>query len=115
MIERIERTAVMHRVVKHSGVVYLGGVIADDVQGISMRGQALQIFAKIDALLENAGSNKCLLLAGTIFVTDIRQKRDVNDAWALWLDAADFPTRSTIGVADLGQDVLIEVVVTAVS
>jgi enamine deaminase RidA (YjgF/YER057c/UK114 family) len=37
----------------------------------------------------------------------------MNDVWTSWLDAQDLPARATIGVSDLGQDVLIEIVVTA--
>ena len=38
----------------------------------------------------------------------------MNKAWTEWLPAESLPTRATIGVADLGQNVLIEVVVSAV-
>jgi enamine deaminase RidA (YjgF/YER057c/UK114 family) len=41
------------------------------------------------------------------------RKQEMNEVWTSWLEARDLPTRATIGVSDLGQDVLIEVVVTA--
>lgn len=113
MIKRIEKTKIMHRVVEHSGVVYLGGVIADEVNGTSMRDQAAEVCGKIEKLLSDAGSDKSKLLSATVFITDMSQKAEMNDVWTSWLPAEDLPCRATIGVSDLGQNVLIEIVVTA--
>lgn len=113
MITRREKTPIMHRAVEHNGVVYLGGVIADDATGASMREQTTQVCAKLDKLLTDAGSDKNKLLSATLYITDMSQKQEMNEVWTTWLEAQDLPTRATIGVSDLGQDVLIEVVVTA--
>ncbi|ARE85673.1 2-iminobutanoate/2-iminopropanoate deaminase [Roseovarius sp. EC-HK134] len=113
MIKRIEKTKIMHRVVEHSGVVYLGGVIADEVNGTSMRAQVTEVCGKIEKLLSDAGSDKSKLLSATVFITDMSQKAELNDVWTSWLPAEDLPCRATIGVSDLGQNVLIEIVVTA--
>lgn len=113
VIVRREKTKIMHRVVEHSGVVYLGGVIADEVNGTSMRDQAAEVCGKIEKLLSDAGSDKSKLLSATVFITDMSQKAEMNDVWTSWLPAEDLPCRATIGVSDLGQNVLIEIVVTA--
>ncbi len=52
-------------------------------------------------------------LATMIYITDFSQKDGMNEAWLSWLPAEHLPTRATIGVADLGEGVLIEIVVTA--
>ncbi|KSV75997.1 hypothetical protein N185_16245 [Sinorhizobium sp. GW3] len=103
----------MHRIVEHDAVIYLGGVLADEVQGNSMRSQTLQVVAKLDKLLTQAGTDKNKLLSATLFITDMNQKQEMDDVWTSWLEARDLPARATIGVSDLGQDVLIEVVVSA--
>ncbi|MEX0760712.1 MAG: Rid family hydrolase [Tistlia sp.] len=41
------------------------------------------------------------------------QKPGMNEAWTSWIPADALPTRATLGVADLGEGVLIEVVITA--
>ena len=41
------------------------------------------------------------------------QKGAMNEAWGELLTTGTMPTRSTIGVAYLGENVLIEIVVTA--
>lgn len=113
MITRREKTPIMHRIVEHNGVIHFGGVLADHLNGVSMRGQITQVCAKLDKLLADAGSDKSKLISATLFITDMNQKQEMNEVWTSWLEARDLPTRATIGVSDLGQDVLIEVVVTA--
>lgn len=112
MIARMLQTPIMHRLVEHSGVVYLGGVVADDCSQ-SMGGQTAQVCAKLDTLLAEAGTDKSRILSAMLYITDMSLKGEMNEAWTAWIAADDLPTRATIGVADLGKDVLIEVVITA--
>ncbi|WP_427025588.1 RidA family protein [Aureimonas ureilytica] len=112
MVQRILQTPIMHRIVEHNGIVFLGGLIADDLSQ-TMGGQTADICAKLDKLLAEAGTDKTKLLSAMLYVTDMSQKGEMNEAWTSWIAAADLPTRATIGVADLGKNVLIEVVVTA--
>lgn len=112
MIKRIEKTKIMHRVVVHNGIAFLGGIIADDVS-VGMGEQTAQICKKLDAVLALAGTDKTKLLSAQLFITDMSAKDAMNEAWLSWLDGDDLPTRATLGVADLGKSVLIEVVVTA--
>jgi enamine deaminase RidA (YjgF/YER057c/UK114 family) len=112
MVNRIEKTPIMHRAVEHNGVVFLGGVIADDLTQ-DMGGQTAQVCAKLDKVLATAGTDKSKLLSANLFVTDMTAKAAMNESWLKWLNGADLPARATIGVADLGPNVLIEVVVTA--
>jgi enamine deaminase RidA (YjgF/YER057c/UK114 family) len=113
VIKRIEKTKIMHRVVVHSGIAFLGGVIADDVN-VGMGGQVTQICAKLEQVLALAGTDKTKLLSAQLFITDMSLKDEMNEAWLSWLSGADLPARATIGVADLGKpEIKIEVVVTA--
>ena len=112
MIRRHARTSIMHRVVEHGGVLYFGGLVADD-RSKDMKGQTEEILEKVGRLLEENGSNRSLLLAATIYVTDMAQKDVMNAAWTAWFGADDLPTRATVGVAELGPGALIEIVVTA--
>lgn len=102
----------MHRMVEHQGVIYFGGVIGDDTT-LSMGGQTREILTKLETMLEEAGSSKAKLLSAQIFITDMRMKSEMNEAWVAWLDAKDLPARATIGVSDLGPGTLVEIVITA--
>ncbi|SMH63028.1 RidA family protein [Azospirillum agricola] len=113
MIKRIEKTKIMHRVVTHNGIAFLGGIIADDVS-VGMGGQVTQICAKLDQVLALAGTDKTKLLSAQLFITDMSLKNEMNESWLAWLNGDDLPARATIGVADLGApEIKIEVVVTA--
>ena len=48
-----------------------------------------------------------------LFITDMSLKEEMNAAWLEWVDGKDLPARTTIGVAELGSGISIEVVVTA--
>lgn len=112
MIDRRYQTKIMHRAVIDSGVIYLGGVVADDVS-VGMFSQMQQVCAKIERMLNETGSGKDRLLQATLYITDMALKSDMNEAWTSWLKPEDLPSRATIGVADLGEGVLVEAVVTA--
>lgn len=112
MITRTEPTPIMHRTVEANGFVFVGGTVADDAT-LSMGGQTQQIVDKLDRYLAAAGTDKTKLVAAQLFVTDLNLKGEMNAVWTAWL-GADLPTRATVGVADLGAGILIEVVVTAI-
>ncbi|MES0213836.1 RidA family protein [Mesorhizobium sp. M0028] len=112
MITRHIRTKIMHRVVEYNGILYFGGLTADDCSQ-DMKGQTGQILEKIDDLLSQFGSSKDKLITAMIYISDFSQKDGMNEAWLEWLPSEHLPTRATIGVADLGEDVFIEVVISA--
>lgn len=112
MIDRRYKTPIMHRAVTSSDVVYLGGVVADDLS-IGMFSQMEQVCQKIERMLKELGSGKDKLLQATLYITDMSRKNEMNDAWTAWIGPDHLPARATIGVADLGKDVLVEAVVTA--
>ncbi|MDH2328295.1 RidA family protein [Cereibacter sp. SYSU M97828] len=112
MIKRHIPTRINHRVVEAGGILHFGGLIADDLT-LDMKGQTAQICGKIDKLLAEVGSSKEQLVTAMLYITDFGQKEGMNEAWLEWLPAEHLPTRATIGVAELGKNVLIEVVVSA--
>ncbi|MFC0216819.1 enamine deaminase RidA (YjgF/YER057c/UK114 family) [Pseudochelatococcus lubricantis] len=112
MATRYIPTPIMHRAVEHGGLVFLGGIVADD-KSLGMKGQTEQILAKLGTYLAQAGSDRSRVLAATIYVTDLGLKDEMNEAWVAWFGAENLPARATVGVAQLGKDTLLEVVVTA--
>lgn len=111
-ITRNQQTPIMHRSVVHNGVAYFGGVVGADLTG-GMEAQTRSITERLDALLADAGTDKTRILTATLFITDMSLKGEMNKAWTAWIAGADLPTRATIGVADLGDGCLIEVVISA--
>jgi enamine deaminase RidA (YjgF/YER057c/UK114 family) len=78
-----------------------------------LEGQTEQILAKFDEYLRTAGTDKTRLLSATIFLTDLNRKPEMDAAWKRWLSPENFPARATVGVADLGEDTLVEIMITA--
>lgn len=112
MVQRSLQTPIMHRVVEHNGIVYVGGTTCDD-ESLDMAGQTREILAKLDRYLAEAGTNKSKLLTASIFVTDLGKKPEMDAVWKAWLSPESLPTRATVGVADLGGETMIEIVVSA--
>ena len=110
--KRHEKTPIMHRVVEHGEVLYVGGLTATDASA-SMKGQTEQVLARLDDLLRQVGSDRSKVLSATIYLTDMQAKSDMNEAWTEFF-GDDLPARATLGVSALGSpDLLIEVVTIA--
>jgi enamine deaminase RidA (YjgF/YER057c/UK114 family) len=106
------QTPILHRAVVHGDTIHLSGMVADD-KTLPVGGQTSQILGKLDALLKTLNSDASRLLSATIYLTDMRDKEDMNAAWTAFFEPQDLPTRATIGVAALGSQVLVEIVAIA--
>ena len=111
-IKRIEPNPTMSRVVECNGMVFLCGLTADNKSG-SMKEQTAEVLAKIDDFLAKAGTDKSKLLSATVYISQMSQKEQMNDAWHEWVDAENPPTRATVGTVLGSPDTLVEIVVTA--
>lgn len=103
---------ILHEVVEHGDTLYLAGIVAEDLtQGMS--GQAEDVMRQLDVLLKANGSDLAHILQATIYVADLGQKASFDVVWKKWLEEKHMPARAGIGVADLGANVLVEIVVVA--
>jgi enamine deaminase RidA (YjgF/YER057c/UK114 family) len=102
----------LHEVVEYGGILYFGGVVADDLS-LDMAGQATDVLRQVDRLLALHGSDKKRILSALIFVPDLALKPALNEVWRRHFSPEDLPARATIGIGDLGPGVLIEMVLTA--
>jgi enamine deaminase RidA (YjgF/YER057c/UK114 family) len=98
---------ILHEVVEYAGVLYLGGIVADDT-ALDMFGQAEDVLGQLARLLDANGSDISSVLQVTIYVTNLRDKADLNRAWKSRFAERDLPARAVVGVADLGPGVKLE-------
>jgi enamine deaminase RidA (YjgF/YER057c/UK114 family) len=113
MVQRFLRTPIMHRVVEHNGIVHVGGTTCDD-ESLDMAGQTREILAKLDRYLAEAGTDKSKLLYGRHLRHRPRQEAgNGRRLEGVARRRRALPTRATVGVADLGGDTMIEIVVSA--
>ena len=102
----------LSRIIEHCGIVYLCGQVALDYNGNIIQ-QTREVLARIDEHLAEAGTDKCHMLAVTIYVKHMNDIPAMNEIWCDWLKDCAPPTRSCI-CADMANDnILVEMTVTA--
>jgi len=110
----IERQDVNHRrsrMVKYNGMCFLSGQFSDSNGDITQ--QTRETLAKIDDLLQRAGTSKSRLLTAQIWLRDMADFADMNKVWDAWIDPENPPTRCCGQVLMADPDMRIEVVVSA--
>ncbi|MGR3759219.1 RidA family protein [Roseobacteraceae bacterium NS-SX3] len=110
MIERIDTGTRMSKIVKHNGVAYLCGQVGE---GSSVAEQTRDCLARVDALLEKAGSSRNGILQAIIWLADMADFAEMNEVWDAWVPEGHAPARAC-GEAKLARPELkVEIIVTA--
>lgn len=110
MIERIEPSERASKIVKHNGVAYLSGQVAE---GATIQEQTQACLDKVDALLAQAGSSREKMLRATIWLSDMKYFAGLNEVWNAWVPSGHAPARAC-GEAKLARDILmVEIIVDA--
>lgn len=112
-IQRFENGPRMSRVVVHGDTVYLAGLTADATVGKSVAEQTKEILAKIDALLQQGGTDKSKLLQAVIWLQDIRTVDEFNQVWDAWVIPGQTPARACIEARLQSPAKMVEIQVTA--
>lgn len=96
----------------YKDVIYLAGQVprhnASDIIT-----QAHDVFAQIDELLGEAGSDKHRILSSQIFLADMTDYEGFNQAWRDWVSATNPPPRATVQARLANPDWKLEVLITA--
>lgn len=95
-IIRIEPGARMSEAVVHGGKVYTAGVVADTTVGKSVLEQTRDVLGQIDAILKQAGTDKTRILKANIWLTDMKNFSQMNEAWDAWVVPGKTPARATV-------------------
>jgi enamine deaminase RidA (YjgF/YER057c/UK114 family) len=111
-IVRHEPGPILNLAVEHGGTVYLAGIVAKDLKK-DVKGQTQEVLAEIDRLLTKCGTGKSRLLQATIWVTDIRNRAAMNEAWTAWCDPKNLPARACIEAKLADPACLVEIMVVA--
>ena len=110
MIERLQTSQRMSKIVKHNGTVYLCGQVGS---GVTVAEQTRDCLSRIDALLVEAGSDREHILQAIIWLADMADFAEMNAVWDAWVPDGYAPARAC-GEARLARDVLrVEIIVTA--
>jgi enamine deaminase RidA (YjgF/YER057c/UK114 family) len=112
-IKRHESKGILSRVVEANGFVYTAGVVADDISQ-DAKGQTAQILKELDRLLKLAGTDKSKVISTTIWLTDIRLRDQMNEAWNAWTGGQNLPGRACIEAKLADPRMLVEIMMVAV-
>ncbi|MDF2926286.1 MAG: yabJ [Paenibacillaceae bacterium] len=73
-----------------------------------IREQAEQVFRNLEAVLKEAGTGFGQVVKATVFLKDMAQFPELNEVYGAWFQNHK-PARSTVEVARLPKDVLVEI------
>jgi len=112
LITRMKTTARMSAINICNGIVYLAGQVGspDDAE---LKEQAQNMLAKIDSLLEEAGSSREHMLSATIILRDMKDFAAFNEVWDAWVVEGHTPARACIEGHLAREKVLCEICVIA--
>ncbi|MEK7435321.1 MAG: RidA family protein [Pseudomonadota bacterium] len=111
-IVRHKPAKILSAAVESNGMVYVAGTTARTLPA-SVKAQTGEILGRIDALLAAAGSDKAKIVSATIWVSDIRFRDEMNEAWLAWVDPANLPARACVEAKLATADMLVEIAVIA--
>jgi enamine deaminase RidA (YjgF/YER057c/UK114 family) len=111
-ITRQGSNAILSTSVEYHNFVFLAGITADDLT-LDITGQTRQVVAKIDAALENNGTDKTRLLNAQIWVKHITDRDAMNKVWVEWLGDAGRPARACVEANMADPRHLVEIMVNA--
>ncbi len=109
-IRRIEAGPRMTQAVIHGNTVYLAGQVG---AGNNVAEQTRDILAKVDRLLNAAGSDKSKLLQAIIWLADMKDFAEMNSVWDKWVDPQNTPARATGEAKLAGPEYTVEIIITA--
>src|SRR6516225_957781 len=105
--------------IRANGFLYVSGQVALDpktgeLTGVDIRQQTQRTLENVKGILEAAGSNLHHVVKTTVFLKDINDFSAMNEVYAKFFALAP-PARSTVQVARLPKDALVEIEVIASS
>jgi enamine deaminase RidA (YjgF/YER057c/UK114 family) len=111
-VKRLHVGARLSEAAIHNGVVYLAGQIAEDMTQ-DMYHQTLEVLGHVDRLLQEAGSDKSLILSALVLVSDMDQFDEMNRAWDEWVVQGHAPPRASFEARLAFPELLVEMKIVA--
>lgn len=110
-IQRILPDARWSEAVIHNGTLYYTSV--PENLDADARAQTENALAAIDAILQQAGTDKSRLLDVTLFLADANDFAAMNAAWDAWVVAGSAPVRCTVQATLMNPQYKVEIKVIA--
>ncbi|GLP96382.1 RidA family protein [Paraferrimonas sedimenticola] len=112
-IKRMHTRDRMSKILIHGDVVYLCGQVGKGLPGESVTEQTHEAIRRVEALLEEAGSDKLHMLQVIVWLADMADFKEMNAVYDQWVPLGFAPVRAC-GEAKLARPELkVELIVTA--
>lgn len=111
-IQRIGGSSRFSAITIHNQTVYLAGQVSQLTEG-GIAEQSTDVFAKVDSLLAEAGTEKSRVLSVQIWLKTMADYTGMNEVWDNWIDAENPPVRVCVEAPMAKPGYLIEVLVVA--
>ncbi len=108
MIKRIKPGKRLSMATVHGNLVYIAGQVPDDLSA-GVEAQAKEVLAKIDALLEEAGTDKSSILNATVWLPNIADFAAFNTVWDAWVPAGASPARACVEARLANPSIRVEI------
>ena len=112
-IQRIQPSARFCEVSIHNGVAYFAGQVPETTLDKNAYEQTKEVLGLIDKLLAEIGSHKGNILNAQIFLADMQDYAQLNQAWDEWVDSQNPPSRATVEAKLAVPEWKVEIVITA--
>lgn len=111
-IQRLHTAQRMSKIVIHNHTVYLCGQVAED-RSADIGEQTRTMLDKVDALLEEAGSDRSKLLSATVYLNTMEDFAAMNAVWDAWVPEGHAPARACVQAAMASPELKVEISVIA--
>ncbi|OOF58150.1 RidA family protein [Rodentibacter myodis] len=112
-IQRIQPSQRFCEVSIHHGVAYFAGQVPETSLEQNAYAQTKEVLSLIDKLLAEIGSHKGNILNAQIFLADMQDYAEFNQAWDEWVDSENPPSRATVEAKLAVPAWKVEIVITA--
>lgn len=112
-IQRIRPSSRFCEVSIHNGVAYFAGQVPENTLEKDAYEQTREVLSLIDQLLQEIGSHKSHILNAQVFLADMQDYAQFNQAWDEWVDVENPPSRATVEAKLAVPAWKVEIVITA--
>lgn len=112
-IRRIRTSVRFCEVSVYNGVAYFAGQVPETTVEQNAYAQTKEVLELIDSLLAEIGSHKSRILNAQIFLANMQDYAELNQAWDEWVDRTNPPTRATVEAKLADPRWKVEIVISA--
>lgn len=112
-IQYLGQTARYSEAVIANGLVFLSGMVAEDLTA-DISGQTRDVLKQIDDWLHQSGSDKNHLLEATIYLRDMNDYAAMNAEWDAWVGENHAPARACVEAKMAKPEYAVEIKVSAI-